>query len=636
MFLPILLLFTLFFHIGNLSAQVFVHQENFNTGIGTWSSVNISDVTDVWTPTTNYMEIDGSGGADDEDWLISPAINMDAQTEEFFMFDYFDANNGNFVELVYSSNYNNGGTPADIAAATWTNLPLKLIDLNATPCFNIDFQRHPAIDVGMVTGTAVYFAFKYTGVSSNSKLYRIDNVHIDANYFVNITPGANCAALKQELHDLIAVQADRIRYSSSSQYDVWDAIMHTDTRLNDAGTATIVWDMFTDRPTATGEVEYNHCTHRDQGSCPGGEGNCYNREHTFPRSWWGGGTTLSDTINTDMHHIYASDRSLNSSKSNYPPGMVTSPVTTGSNGWLMGANASYPCTPATGSKRYFEPLDEFKGDYARTYFYVVTRYQHNMAAWQGLSSQGNCFIDGTTYPSIQNWAMQVLLQWHAQDPVSQKEIDHNRAVYAIQGNWNPYIYTPGYVYLVWGDENGTPCNTIVLPVELLSFDAAIEREAVKINWATSSENNNDYFLVERSNDLMNWEEVAFVSGAGNSTEEITYSESDYFPLAGNSYYRLKQVDFDGEYSYSEIRPINFGSDQDLVFYPNPVKDVLTIKGNIDDLGQVQVFDLLGRDVTSLISFEYMNGQEVRLRMDNLSADVYIVKTNLGQYRVVKK
>lgn len=630
-------LFALFliFYCSELDAQVIIHQENFNAGLGTWSSVNVNDATDVWTPTAGYMQIDGIGGSNDEDWLISPAINMDAQTDEFFMFDYNDLNPGNLIELFYSTNYNNGGTPADVAAATWTALPLKVIDINATSCFTTLFQRHPAIDVGFITGTAVYFAFKYTGTSGTARRYRIDNVHIDASYFANITPGINCAPLKNELHALIATQTDRIRYSSSS-YDVWDAILHTDRRMNDAGTAEIVWDMFTDIPTGTGEFEFDHCANRDAGSCPGGEGNCYNREHTFPKSWWGSGTTGSDTIYTDMHHIYASDRSLNSSKSNYPPGMVLGPVRTGSNGWMMGTNSTYPCTPSSGSKRYFEPIDEFKGDYARTYFYVVTRYQHKMAAWQGLSPQGACFMDGTAYPSIQNWALQTLLQWHAQDPVSQKEIDHNRAVYAIQGNWNPFIYEPNYVYLIWGDANGTPCNNITLPVELMAFDATKYRDEVLIEWSTASEKNNDYFVVERSNDLKTWTEVAFEEGAGNSIEVIDYSAIDFEPIQGKSYYRLKQVDFDGNYSYSEIREVEFTSEGNVVYYPNPVKDVLTIKGEIKNLGQIQIFDLVGRDVTSFVVIDYSNRSQVTIRMNNLSADVYIVKSNIGQHRVVKK
>ncbi len=624
------LCFLLFLPI--VSAQVSIHVENFNTGIGSWSSVDASDPTDSWTPTAGYMEMNGFGGGNDVDWLISPAINMDAQTDEFFLFDYNDNYGGNLIELLYSTDYNNGGTVTDVNAATWTNLPLKLIDINATSCFSTLFQRHPAIDIGWITGTSVYFAFRYTGTSTSAKRYRIDNIHIDASYFSNLTPGINCAALKDELHTLIATQTDRIRYSSS-QYDVWDAILHTDTRINDAGIATIVWDMFTDFPNATGEFEFDHCTNRDNGSCPGGEGNCYNREHTFPRSWWGGGTSLNDTINTDMHHIYASDRSLNSAKGNFPPGIVLTPSTVGTNGVKIGDNPTYPCTPTTGLKRYFEPIDEFKGDYARTYFYIVTRYQHNMVAWQGLSPQGACFMDGTTYPSIQNWALQELLAWHAADPVSQKEIDHNNAVYAIQGNWNPYISMPELVSLVWGDASGTPCSITALPVELVDFSATPKLNEVVLEWKTATENNNAYFTIERSSDMKTWEEINQIDGAGNSSSTINYFITDNNPLNGTSYYRLKQVDFDGRYSYSEIKSVKNNIQYSL--YPNPVKNKLTISGNLDYDFNLEIFDYLGRDVTHITKITYENSK-ISINLSDLKSDFYIVKINGATYKIIKE
>ncbi len=611
--------------------QVTIYQEDFNAGIGTFSAVNVSGAVDQWTATGGFMEVDVSGSTNDEDWLISTAINMDAQGNEYFMFDYNDLHPGALLELYYSTDYNNGGTPIDISSATWTNIPLKLIDIDATTCFSTLFQRHPAIDVSTITGTSVYFAFKYTGPASVSKRYRIDNVHIDADYYASLVNGTNCATLKSDLHALIAVQTDRIRYSSSS-YDVWDAILHTDRRMNDAGTAEIVWDMFTDFPNATGEFEFDHCTHRDQGSCPGGEGNCYNREHTFPRSWWGGGTTLSDTINTDMHHIYASDRSMNSTKSNYPPGVVTAPVAVGSNGVSFGGNASYPCT----GTNYFEPIDEFKGDYARTYFYVVTRYQHKMAAWQTLNARGDCFMDGTSYPSIEPWALNVLLQWHAADPVSQKEIDHNNAVYAIQGNRNPYIDNPDFVFLVWGDEFGLPCTTTALPVELVEFSVEKNNRNVELYWSTITEVNSDYFEIERSFDLLNWKEIGRVNAAGNSNLQLDYSFIDYSVHEKSIYYRLKQVDFNGEIVYSQVKSVNFEDEYDLFAYPNPVKDILTIRMKNIDVSSIQLIDMLGRDVTQRVVFDVVSKGEIRLDMNNLNSNMYLLKIGFKQIKIIKE
>jgi endonuclease I len=610
-------------------SQVTIHSENFNAGIGTWSAVNESDATDLWTPTAGYMQINGFGGTNDIDWLISPAIDMNAQTNEYFMFDYNDGFSGSLIELYYSIDYNGGGTLPDVSTATWIAIPLIAVDIAATSCISTMFQRHPAIDIGAINGASVHFAFRYTGLAASSKEYRIDDVHIDADYYGAITAGVDCAPLMSELHSLIVTQ-EVIRYTSSL-YDVWDAILHTDTRLNDASTAIIVWDMFTDIPTGTGEFEFDHCANRDGGSCAAGEGVCYNREHTFARSWWGGGTTLADTQNTDMHHIYASDRLMNTLKSNYPPGVVVTPSSTGSNGFQIGTNGAYPCA----GTNYFEPIDEFKGDYARTFLYFVTRYQHNLVAWETINARGDCFMDGLTYPGIEPWALTLLLQWHAADPVSQKEIDHNNAVYAIQGNRNPYIDDPGWVNLVWGDELGVPCGLIALPVELASFSATLQREQVALDWTTESEESSDYFTVQRTADIKFWEEIDLIQGAGNSTQKLSYSTIDYRPIEGVSYYRLKQVDLDGEYVYSEIKTVSFVKEGALSYFPNPFEDQITIKGDISRAGSIQLFDLLGRECTNLIEIKVINDSEVILVTNRLEPNIYLVKTAMGLQKIVK-
>lgn len=609
-------------------SQITIYSENFNAGIGSWSSVDESDATDQWTATTGYMEINGFGGSNDVDWLISPSINLDAQTNEYFMFDYFDNFSGNLIELYYSTDYNGGGTLADVSSAVWTSISISVIDFDATSCSSSAFQRHPAIDISTINGASVYFAFYYTGLAASSKNYRIDDVHIDADYYGGIT-NTECASLKSELRNLIRTQ-DVIRYTSSL-YDVWDAILHTDTRQNDAGTATIVWDMFTDIPAATGEFEFNHCANRDGGSCAAGEGVCYNREHTFPRSWWGGGTTLADTQNTDMHHIYASDRLMNTLKSNYPPGIVTAPSNTGSNGYMVGANPAHPCV----STSYFEPIDEYKGDYARTFFYFVTRYEHNMVAWAPINARGDCFLDASTYPSIDPWGLALMLQWHAADPVGQKEIDHNNAVYAIQGNRNPYIDNPNWVNFVWGDELGAPCNLIALPVELISFTALPEMEHIKLKWLTASEQSSDYFLVERSENLIDWNEVTKLNAAGYSNQNITYDAVDFSPIQGKSYYRIKQVDYDGSTYLSRVESVLYSTSNEIQFYPNPFGITLTISG-VSSLEEIRFISVAGQDCSKLIEVTSKNNNALEINTSRLKSGLYLLHTPTSLHKVVRK
>ena len=111
-----------------------------------------------------------------------------------------------------------------------------------------------------------------------------------------------------------------------------------------------------------------------------------------------------------------------------------------------------------------------------------------------------------------------------------------------------------------------------LPVELLNFNAVLNGQSVDIFWTTSTEFNNDYFIIERSGNEFNWMEIAKVQGAGNSNTTLYYNEKDRNPLTGISYYRLKQVDYDGEYKYTDIVSVVnsvFDGNEDVFLFPNP-------------------------------------------------------------------
>jgi hypothetical protein len=131
-------------------------------------------------------------------------------------------------------------------------------------------------------------------------------------------------------------------------------------------------------------------------------------------------------------------------RSNYAYGEVSNPSYTTSNGSKLGPN-----TFGSYSGTVFEPADEYKGDLARTYFYMVTCYEDRVASWETNNSNGDAMLDGTSYPCFEPWALQLLLKWHYEDPVSQKEIDRNNAIYQIQGNRNPFIDHPEYVCMIW-------------------------------------------------------------------------------------------------------------------------------------------------------------------------------------------
>jgi endonuclease I len=185
------------------------------------------------------------------------------------------------------------------------------------------------------------------------------------------------------------------------------------------------------------------------------ECDCYNREHSVPQSWF----KEASPMVSDIFHIYPTDGKVNGMRSNYPFGVVTNPTYTSHNGSKRG-----PCTFPGYTGVVFEPLDEYKGDFARSYYYMATRYENLIASWQ---SNGNAdeILNGTSFPCFDPWFVNLLAAWNASDPVSQKEIDRNNIIFtSVQKNRNPFIDYPEYANLIWGTNTGiaeTPAYKIL-------------------------------------------------------------------------------------------------------------------------------------------------------------------------------
>ncbi len=141
-----------------------------------------------------------------------------------------------------------------------------------------------------------------------------------------------------------------------------------------------------------------------------------------------------------------------------------------------------------------------------------------------------------------------------------------------------------------------------LPVELLSFSSSCENNNIELKWVTASETNNDYFTVERSPDAINWQVVTTINGAGNSNTVLNYNTTDTNPLEGISYYRLKQTDYNGDYTYSGIIAISCQENviEIINIYPNPASDCFNyiIYSKEDKEISVCVTDALGVVVIS--------------------------------------
>ena len=245
---------------------------------------------------------------------------------------------------------------------------------------------------------------------------------IPANYYTN-AEGKQNKELKAALSVIITNG-----YNERTYKELWSDFYTTDVRPDGK-----VWDMYSN-------CSFTFGTDQDNGT--GGTKECdwYNREHSVPESWFNGGKPMY----TDLFHLYPTDKYVNNQRGNFPFGEVGG-GTTYSNGSKRGngtAESGYTST-------VFEPIDEYKGDFARTYFYMTTRYPNTNLSQTG---EGQVVFSYTNSKSdLTDYAINLFLKWHRNDPVSEKETDRNNTVYGIQKNRNPFIDYPELVEYIWGN-----------------------------------------------------------------------------------------------------------------------------------------------------------------------------------------
>ena len=237
-------------------------------------------------------------------------------------------------------------------------------------------------------------------------------------------------ALRVALHQIIR------NHTTEDYGELWADFYSTDARPDGK-----VWDIYSDNPNGQAPYLYtfgtNQCGNYDS------EGDCYNREHSVPQSWFNG----ADSMYTDLFHLYPTDGWVNNKRGNLPFGKVGNATWTSLNGSKVGS-----CATPGYNGQVFEPIDAYKGDLARSYFYMAVCYMNkNMGYGQSMFNGG----------SLKPWAQQMLLSWHALDPVSQKEIDRNNAIYGIQANRNPFIDFPELVNMIFGSDTLQPFVTAV-------------------------------------------------------------------------------------------------------------------------------------------------------------------------------
>ncbi len=177
-----------------------------------------------------------------------------------------------------------------------------------------------------------------------------------------------------------------------------------------------------------------------------------------------------------------------------------------------------------------------------------------------------------------------------------------------------------------------------LPIELLSFEANQKNDnEVELFWETASESQNDYFTIERSLDGVDWSEVARLNGAGNSNQYLSYTLTDTNVPNTFVYYRLKQTDFNGEFSLSDIEQVDLSRTATLALhaYPNPVINVLTVTGKEKELKELAVYNQIGQNITALINISVLNKEIYLLNFSELNSGYYFLKTKSNTKKVLK-
>ena len=286
----------------------------------------------------------------------------------------------------------------------------------------------------------------------------------------SVTPAASLPAYYEDidgksgktLFDAVHVVA-KVGYSSLGYSGLWTAYRTTDVRDNGK-----IWDMYSDCSWTVGS---------DQCGGYSNECDCYNREHSIPKSWFGGSESGPGC---DIFQVVPTDGYVNNRRSNYAFGEVSSAsytydgaklgsaksiTITGGNTIAGNTGASVSC-----SGTVFEPRDEYKGDFARGYFGTMIKWANGDYSAFTTGDGGKIF--STNYSTgafgLTKYGVALLMKWHRQDPVSQKEIDRNNGIQQTQGNRNPFIDYPYLAEYIWGEKAG---QTLDLSKLITAYDS---------------------------------------------------------------------------------------------------------------------------------------------------------------------
>jgi endonuclease I len=486
-----------------------------------------------------------------------------------------------------------------------------------------------------LTAATVYYVFVFaanadcTGAPFFNSISTVANITttnvstgVPAGYY-NAAAGLTCQPLKTALRNIAATGSNVLSYTPG----LWNLYQYSDIHRNDANTADIIWDMYSDNPTGPEPYTYTYGT--NQCGTYSVEGNCYNREHSTPQSWF---NQVSPMV-SDAHHIFATDGKVNGVRSNFPYGEVTTVSSTSLNGSKLGSGNNFGYTATV-----FEPIDAYKGDFARAGLYMAVRYENEVISqnWSQYGNANTVFLSAADQPIAatrklaiyDDWYLKLLYKWHIQDPVSQKEIDRNNVIFATaigstaQANRNPFVDHPEYAAAIWGG----PCLPGVIPVDFVDVTAEKNKNAIDVTWNIANEINIYNYDIEKSYDAVHFETVGNL--IANNVTRYTFTDNSA-QKNGIAYYRIKAMEFNGKIIYSKIVAVKIYNANGLIIFPNPATSIVNIRfkqtptTNI----RVQISDALGRIIKNEIANVSQNN--ISINTNNFAAGKYFVKIISG-------
>ncbi|MBQ6079101.1 MAG: endonuclease [Muribaculaceae bacterium] len=287
-------------------------------------------------------------------------------------------------------------------------------------------------------------------------------------------------------------------HSQLSYNFLWDCYPYTD-----AGSDGYYIDMYS-------TCKYNHDSYHVGSASYVGQG--LNREHSFPKSWFGGEVA---PMYTDLMMIIPTDGYVNQRRNNNPYGVCAGGVTYVNEELGVSMRGKLGTSTYNGyTATVFEPDDEYKGDFARIYFYMVTCYKSAVSTWPGC---GQLDYSSNGYKAFSDWSIQMLMEWHRADPVSAKEIARNEAVYSSkvgnkdfgQGNRNPFVDHPELAEYIWGTKQHTPWTgqdtpsplDKLVPVMYAVDTTAVTGTSFRADWTPSGDVSSYNLKVNRIADV---------------------------------------------------------------------------------------------------------------------------------------